>query len=316
VRVAISGASGLIGGALAGDLSSDGVEVVRLVRTEARSAGEISWDPTAADGLDPAALRGVDAVVHLSGAPIAPARWTAARKATLRASRIGSTGTLVSAMIAADPGPRVLLCGSACGYYGDTGSRAVDETAPQGAGFLAGLVRDWEAATGPASAAGVRVANLRSGVVLAAQGGMLGSLLLPLRLGLGAKIGSGSQYLSWISIVDEVRAIRFLLDDDRMSGPVNLTAPEPVTNAEFTKALGRALGRPTALGIPAAALRIALGEVATELLVSARVTPGVLTRAGFRFRHPDVESALRELLARRGAARPGDATPGRAYPAG
>jgi uncharacterized protein (TIGR01777 family) len=251
VRVAISGTTGLIGGNLAADLTADGVQVVRLVRRSARSADEIGWNPLAEDGLDPAALRGVDAVVHLSGAPIARGRWTAARKAELRASRITSTGTLVSAMVAADAGPSVLACGSAIGYYGQPGDRAVDESAPHGAGFLADLVRDWEAATGPASAAGIRVVNLRSGVVLAASGGMLGPLLLPFKFGLGAKIGSGSQYLSWISITDEVRAIRFLLDDDRISGPVNLTAPEPVTNAEFTRALAQALGRPAVLGIPA-----------------------------------------------------------------
>jgi len=305
VRVAISGSSGLIGAALATDLGSDGVEVARLVRRSASSADEISWDPLAAGGLDPAALRGVDAVVHLSGAPIARGRWTAARKAELRASRIQSTGTLASAMIAADSGPRVLLCGSAIGYYGDTGDRVVDETAGQGAGFLAELVRDWEAATSPARTAGIRVVNLRSGVVLAANDGMLGRLLLPFRLGLGAKIGSGGQYLSWISIADEVRAIRFLLDNDRLAGPVNLTAPGPVTNAEFTRALAKALGRPGALVIPAPALRLALGEVASELLVSARVLPGSLTAAGFSFRHPQVAGALRDLLT------DGDAAPAR-----
>jgi uncharacterized protein (TIGR01777 family) len=302
MRVAISGATGLIGGELAADLAADGVEVVRLVRRSARapgkiSTGEIGWDPLTPDGLDPAALRGVDAVVHLSGAPIARGRWTTARKAELRASRIASTATLVSAMVAADGGPRVLACGSAIGYYGQTGDRAVDETAPPGAGFLADLVRDWEAATGPASAVGIRVVNLRSGVVLAANGGMLGRLLLPFRLGLGAKIGSGRQYLSWISIADEVRAIRFMLDNDHVTGPVNLTAPEPVTNAEFTKALARTLGRPAALGIPAAALRLALGEVASELLGSTRVLPGALAAAGFSFRHPILGDALRDLVA-------------------
>ncbi len=296
MRVAISGSTGLIGGNLATDLASDGVEVVRLVRRVPRRADEIGWDPLAANGLDPAALRGVDAVVHLSGAPIARGRWTAARKAELRASRIASTSTLVSAMVAAGAGPRVLACGSAIGYYGQAGDRAVDESAPQGAGFLADLVHDWEAAAGPASAAGLRVVNLRSGIVLAPGGGMLGPLLLPFRLGLGAKLGSGSQYLSWISITDEVRAIRFVLDDDQITGPVNLTAPEPVTNAEFTRALARALGRPAVLGIPATALRLALGEVASELLGSARVLPGALTAAGFSFRHRAIGDALRDLL--------------------
>jgi uncharacterized protein len=314
VRVAISGATGLIGTALAADLAADGIEVVRLVRHRQGGPGgssppgqhsetgidEIGWDPLAPDGLDPAALNGVSAVVHLSGAPVAQGRWTQSRKAELRASRIASTSTLVRAMVAADAGPRVLACGSAIGYYGQTGDRAVDETAPPGTGFLADLVRDWEAAAGPASAAGIRVVNLRTGIVLAASGGMLGSLLLPFRLGLGAKIGSGSQYLSWISIADEVRAIRFTLDDDRIAGPVNLTAPEPVTNAEFTRALAGALHRPAVLGLPAAALRLALGEVASELLCSARVLPGALTAAGFSFRHPVIGDALRDVLAAKG----------------
>ena len=298
MKVAISGASGLIGGALARGLSADGAEVVRLVRREAGSADEIGWDPLAShDGLDPAALTGVDAVVHLSGAPIASGRWTRARKARLRASRIESTRTLAAAMAAAQAGPRVLLCGSAIGYYGDTADQITDETAPSGAGFLAELVSDWEAATDPATAAGVRVAHLRSGVVLAADGGMLGRLLLPFRLGLGAKIGSGSQYFSWIAITDEVRAIRFLLGDDDASGPFNLTAPEPVTNAEFTRALARAMGRPAVLGLPSVALRAALGEVASELLGSARIVPRRLTDAGFTFSHPDIAGALSAVLA-------------------
>jgi uncharacterized protein (TIGR01777 family) len=294
--VAISAASGLIGSALAGDLGADGVEVVRLVRRAARGADEIGWDPQAADGLDPAALAGVDAVVHLSGAPIAAGRWTAARKAELRSSRIASTSTLATAIAAADPAPGVLLCASAIGYYGDTGERTADESSPAGTGFLAELVRDWEAAADPARAAGTRLATFRSGVVLTASGGMLGRLLLPFRLGLGAKIGSGSQYFSWISLTDEIRAIRFLLGSAGASGPFNLTAPEPVTNAEFTRALAKALGRPAVLGVPSAALRAALGEVASELLGSARVVPARLEEAGFRFAHPDIATALGALL--------------------
>jgi len=296
MRVAISAASGLIGSALAADLGVDGVDVVRLVRRAPRAADEIGWDPRAADGLDPAALAGLDAVVHLSGAPIAAGRWTAARKAELRSSRIASTTTLAEAIAAADPAPGVLLCASAIGYYGDTGERPVDESSPGGTGFLAQLVLDWEAAADPARAAGTRVAAFRSGVVLAAGGGMLGRLLLPFRLGLGAKVGSGRQYFSWISLTDEVRAIRFLLESAGASGPFNLTAPEPVTNAEFTRSLARALGRPAVLGLPAVALRAALGEVASELLGSARVVPARLEEAGFRFAHPDIATALAELL--------------------
>jgi len=296
MRVAISGAAGLIGSALARDLSADGVDVARLVRRDAGSADEIGWNPQAGPGgLDPAALRGVDAVVHLSGAPIAGGRWTPARKELLRDSRIKSTAVLAAAMAAADPGPRVFLCGSAIGYYGDTGDRVVDESAPPGTGFLADLVRDWERATDPAKATGIRVANLRSAVVLSASGGMLGPLMLPFKLGLGAKVGSGSQYFSWISLADEVRAIRFLLDNSAVAGPVNLTAPAPVTNAEFTAALARALGRPAVLAVPSVVLKTALGELAGELLASARVVPTKLIEAGFSFRYPDINSALRQI---------------------
>jgi uncharacterized protein (TIGR01777 family) len=293
MRVAISGGSGLIGSALAASLAADDVEVVRLVRRPPGSAQEIRWDPLATSGgLDPAALSGVDAVVHLSGAPVAPKRWTDARKAELRASRITSTRTLVAAMVAASPAPAVLVCGSAIGYYGQTGSREVDESAPAGTGFLAELTTDWESATGPAAEAGIRVVNIRSGIVLAQGGGMLGSLLLPFRLGLGARIGSGTQYLSWISLTDEVRAIRFALDHDELSGPVNLTAPEPVTNRAFTTALAKSLHRPALLTLPAPLLQVGLGEVAVELLGSTRAVPARLTQAGFTFRHPDLGSAL------------------------
>lgn len=299
MRVAVSGASGLIGTALSADLATAGHDVVRLVRRDARSATEISWNPSSA--LDPAALAGVAAVVHLSGAPIAAKRWTLARKAELRASRITSTTTLVTAMTAATPPPRVLICGSAIGYYGDTGDRAVDEDSQAGTGFLPDLVRDWEAASAPAAAAGVRVVSIRSGVVLAAKGGMLGKLMLPFRLGLGAKIGSGSQYLSWISLTDEVRAIKFTLDRADISGPVNLTAPEPVTNAEFTRTLAKVLGRPAAFTLPSPVLSAALGEVASELLASTRVVPAKLLQAGFTFRDPDIKTALTTIVPARRA---------------
>jgi uncharacterized protein len=299
MRVAVSGASGLIGSALTRDLRADGVEVVRLVRRAAASGDEIRWDPlAAAGGLDPAVLADVSAVIHLAGAPVASGRWTQARKAMLRASRIASTRALVSAMMAADPMPAVLLSGSAIGYYGDTGDRTVDESAPAGPGFLAELVTDWEAAAQPAAAAGIRVAYLRSGIVLGAGGGMLGRLAPLFRLGAGARIGSGRQYLSWISLTDEIRAIRFLLGEAGATGPFNLTAPGPVTNAEFTRALASALHRPAVLAVPAIALRAALGEVASELLSSARVMPARLTEAGFSFDHADITSALSAALSR------------------
>lgn len=297
MRVAISGATGLIGAELSTELAAAGDEVVRLVRRQARSASEIGWDP--AGRLDPAALSGVDAVVHLSGAPIAPKRWTADRKAELRASRITSTATLASAMAATTPKPAVLICGSAIGYYGDTGANIVDESGAPGTGFLADLVRDWEAAAEPAVAAGIRVVHIRSGVVLAASGGMLGSLMLPFKLGLGAKIGSGAQYFSWISLTDEVRAILFALARHDMSGPVNLTAPEPVTNAEFTRALARALHRPAVFMLPSVVLSAALGELASEMLGGARVVPGKLRQAGFEFRDPAIQTALTSIVAAR-----------------
>jgi uncharacterized protein (TIGR01777 family) len=295
MRVAMSGASGLIGSALAADLTAAGVEVVALVRRPAATAGEITWNPLGS-GLDPRALAGVDAVVHLSGAPVADRRWTPARKAELRDSRITSTRTLVTAILAAEPRPPVLLCGSAIGYYGDTGGQVADETAPPGTGFLADLVRDWEAATRPAADAGVRVVNLRSGIVLAREGGMLGPLTLPFKLGLGTQIGPGTQYLSWIALTDEVRAIRFLLDRSDLSGPVNLTAPNAATNAEFTRAFAQALRRPALLRLPAPVLRTALGEVSTELLSSSRIKPAKLLEAGFTFTYPDIGPALRSIL--------------------
>lgn len=297
MRVAISAASGLIGSALARSLAADGDEVLRLVRRQARSATEIGWDPSAGGrGLDPARLAGLDAVVHLSGAPIGTRRWTPARKAELRASRIDSTLILARAMASADPPPAVLACASAIGYYGDTDG--ADETSPPGSAFLSGLAQDWEAAADPARQAGVRVTHFRSGVVLSRDGGMLPRLLLPFRFGLGAKIGSGRQYFSWISRTDEVRAIRFLLTDARTEGAYNLTAPCPVTNAEFTRALAAAVHRPALLALPSAVLRIVLGEVASELLGSQRVEPARLLQAGFRFEYPEISAALAHELTR------------------
>jgi uncharacterized protein len=298
VRIAVSAASGLIGTALVRELAGGGADVVRLVRRPARSSAEIRWQPEApSGGLDAGALAGVNAVTHLSGAPLAARRWTPARKAVLRSSRIQSTSGLAAAMAACDPQPEVLISASAIGYYGDTGDRAVDETAPPGAGFLAELVRDWEAAAAPATEAGIRVVNIRSGLVLSRRGGLLGQLMPPFRLGFGAKIGSGRQYMSWISLADEISAIRFLLASAEAKGAYNLTAPEPVTNAEFTRSLADVLRRPALLTLPSPVLRMALGEVSGELLGSARVTPARLRSAGFSFAHPDIATALRAALA-------------------
>lgn len=292
MRIVISGATGLIGTALAHSLDRDGIEVTRLVRRSPATPAEVSWDPRATAGrLDPAVLSGASAVVHLSGASVAGGRWTAARKQQLRDSRITSTRAIVEAIAAAPDPPPVLLCASAIGWYGETGDRAVTESDPAGTGFLATLVRDWEAAAA-AAPDGTRVVNLRSGLVLSGRGGVLGPLLPLFRLGLGARLGSGRQYLSWIAKTDEISAIRFLLDHPEVTGPVNLTAPTPVTNAEFTAALARAVRRPAVLTVPAVALRAGLGEASGELLGSSRVLPEKLEQAGFSFRFPDIAGAL------------------------
>lgn len=297
MRIAITASSGLIGSALSEQLARDGVDVLRLVRRPA-GAGQLQWDPARPDGgLSASALDGVDVVVHLSGAPVAPARWTSARKRVLRASRIDSTSALVRAMLAAPTPPGVLLAASAVGYYGDTGSIAVDENAPNGSGFLATLVRDWEAATIPAQAAGVRVVNLRSGIVLSSRGGMLRPMLLPYRLGLGGRIGAGTQYISWITLADHLAAMRFLLGRDDLAGPVNLTSPVPASNAELTKALAAALHRPAVFQVPSGLVRLALGELSTELLGSIRAVPRRLEAAGFTFQHAKIGPAIAAAVA-------------------
>jgi len=293
MRIAVTGSSGLIGTAFTDAVRTDGDEVIRLVRRPPRAADEITWDPAAPrGGIDLAALAGTGAVLNLAGAPLAARRWTQARKAELRASRIQATEGLTAALTAMDQPPATLLSGSAIGWYADTGGREVDESAPAGTGFLAGLVRDWEAAAEPARAAGIRVANLRTGIVLARQGGMLGRLAPLFRLGLGARIGPGTQFISWITLTDQVRALRYLLGNPAVEGPVNLTAPDPVTNADFTAALAKALGRPALLRAPAPVIRAALGELSGDLLASARVIPRRLLAAGFTFRYADIASAL------------------------
>jgi uncharacterized protein (TIGR01777 family) len=280
-------------------LRADGHEVVRLVRGAAAGAAPgagvvtSSWDPGSADGsLDAGVLSGTDAVVNLAGAGVAEGRWTDARKAEIRSSRVDGTHALATGLAGLAQPPAVLLSGSAIGWYGDAGGREVDESSPAGPGFLAGVVRDWEAAAEPARTAGIRVATLRTGIVLSGKGGTLGQLLLPFKLGLGMRLGPGSQYMSWISLADEVGAIRFLIDRPDVSGPVNLTAPAPVTNAEFSSVLASVLHRPALLRVPAVALRLGLGEVAGELLASARVLPRKLLGAGYQFQHADIRAAL------------------------
>lgn len=298
MKVAVTGSSGLIGSAVAGDLSSAGHQVVRLVRRSPSGPGQVRWDPRAPGaGLDPAALEGTEAVLHFAGAPVGR-RWTAAYKAEIRASRVESTRNLAAVLAGLTPRPAVLICASAVGWYGRTDGREVDETAPAGAGFLPGVVRDWEAAADRAREAGIRVVHLRSGVVLAKRGGMLGTTLSLFRVGLGARLGTGTQYLSWISLTDEVGAIRFLLASEDLSGPFNLTSPQPVTNATYTAALARAVGRPALLSVPAPVLRLAAGELAEEILSDVRAVPRRLLDAGYEFRYPAIDAALAAELRR------------------
>ncbi|GII76020.1 epimerase [Sphaerisporangium rufum] len=307
MTVVVTGSSGLIGSALVRALREEGTPVVRLVRRRPEAADEAFWDP-AGGVVDPGVLDGAEAVVHLAGAGIADRRWTDDYRRELVDSRVSGTRTIATAIAALERPPQVLLSGSAMGVYGDTGDREVDEsadvTSPGGAGdrrpgqWLAGLVRAWEAETAPAERAGVRVVHLRTGHVLTAAGGFLGKMLPVFRAGLGAPLGSGRQYTSWISLDDWLGAIAHLRRRPEVSGPVNLTAPGPVTNAEFTKALGRALHRPTLpVPVPAFALRAALGGLADEgVLIGQRVLPRRLLDSGYRFRHPGVEEALAAIL--------------------
>jgi uncharacterized protein len=304
MKVAVTGSSGLIGSALVDDLRSQGHQVVRLVRRSPRSADEVRWDPESADaGLSPKAeaLEGLGACVHLAGAGVASHRWTARYKAEIRASRVLGTRALVGALTKLGSPPATLLSASAIGWYGDTGGRGVDESAPAGTAFLARLVRDWEAATGPAAQAGIRVVNLRSGLVLTPAGGLLARLVPLARLGLCPRFGSGRQVMSWISLSDEIRAIGFLLSRQDVTGPVNLTAPVAVTNSEFTTALAAAVRRRDLpwLRVPAPFLRLGLGEASVELLTSTKVTPARLLQAGYSFRHRTLPEALSAELASR-----------------
>lgn len=297
MKLVIAGASGLVGSALVSDLERSGDRVVRLVRRAARAgSGETEWDPQEGR-LDPGTLADCDAAVVLSGESIAGGRWTPARRARLRSSRIQPVSLVSSTLSQTSGTPRTLLTASAVGYYGDRGDSALTEESDPGTGFLSDLVRDWEAAAAPAVEAGHRVVHLRFGLVLARRGGMLGALHPLFRLGLGGPLGDGRQYMSWISMDDAVRAMRRCLEDGSLAGPVNVTAPEPVTNAEFTRALGAALGRPAFLRVPAFVLRTALGDLADEaMLASTRALPARLERAGFEFRHARLEIALRDLL--------------------
>lgn len=296
MRVLVSGSHGLIGGALLPALESAGHRTARLVRGEA-SAGDVSWD-VGKGTLDMEALAGVEAVVHLAGAPVAGRRWNQDYKSEIRDSRVTGTGLLSRALAGLDQPPRVMVSGSAIGWYGSRGSEVLDESSRGGSGFLAGVCRDWEAATAPLEPAGTRVVHLRTGVVQSGRGGALAKQLPLFKVGLGARLGSGRQYVSWISLDDEVGAILHALGDDRLRGPLDATGPDPVTNADYTRALARALGRPTVLAVPAAVLELALGaEMAGDvLLTSQRVVPRRLQETGYQFRHPTLSAALAAAL--------------------
>ena len=288
--IAIAGSSGLIGTALVYALRATDHRVLRIVRRAPSNADEVFWNPDTGE-FDPGALAGVDAVVNLCGVSLGAKRWSGAFKQSLRDSRIGPTEVLAAGVAAA--GVPTLVNASAVGYYGDTGSHITDESAPSGAGFLAQLCRDWEAATEPAAQSGARVVLARSGLVLAPSGGILGRLKPLFSLGLGARLGDGRQYMPWISIEDEVRALMFAINNRQLSGPINVTGPAPVTNAEFTAALGRALNRPTPLMVPGFAARALLGEFADEgLLCGQRAIPAALENAGFQFHHNTIGEAL------------------------
>lgn len=291
MKIAVTGASGLIGSSLVPYLRRHGHDVVSLVRRQPRNPWEARWDPGSGD-VDLDALHGTDGVVHLAGAGVGDRRWNDAYKQKILASRVDGTRTIAHAMTRLDPQPSVLVSGSAIGFYGDRGDDLLDELATGGQSFLADVVRAWEGAADPARDAGIRVVHPRTGLVMAKSGGAFGQLLPLLRLGLGGPIGSGRQWWSWITLRDEVRALAWLVEQP-LTGPVNLTAPAPARQRDVARALGAALHRPAVVPAPAAALRIVLGEFAGEVVASQRVVPSALQRSGFSFDHPDLEAAAR-----------------------
>lgn len=307
-RIAISGASGMVGTALARVLSTGGHEPLALARPASDPPhavhDTVAWDVSAGT-IDREGLEGIDAVVHLAGESIADGRWTDERKRRILDSRVEGTRLLAETLAQLDSPPPVFVCASAIGFYGDRGAARLDESAERGDGFLADVVEAWEAAAEPAREAGIRVVHLRLGVVLWPAGGALAKLLVPFRAGVGGRLGSGRQVWSWVTLDDVVGAVIHAVGSDRVDGPVNVTAPEAVTNAEFTDVLARVLGRPALLPVPSAALRIALGpELAEELLLSsARVAPDALLRSGYEFSDPVLEPALRHMLGRYPAVR-------------
>jgi uncharacterized protein (TIGR01777 family) len=295
-RVLMSGSSGLIGTALVRPLESSGYEVTRLVRGEPSASKQIAWDPNRP--LDPDLVSGFDAVIHLSGESIM-GRWTAAKKQKIVESRVLATRNFSEALAKTPQRPRVMISGSAIGFYGNRGDELLREESFSGTGFLPEVCREWEGATQAASAAGIRVAHIRTGIVLSREGGALPKMLLPFRLGIGGKIGGGRQWMSWIGMDDMVGAVQHILKDDSLQGPINMVAPDPVTNGKFTKALASVLSRPAVFTVPAFAVRVAFGEMGEEtLLGSQRVEPAQLVASEYIFHQPDLRRALDSILKR------------------
>jgi hypothetical protein len=293
-RILLSGVSGPIGAALLPSLRQRGYAVTRLVRGNAIGADQIVWDPL--KPLSPEAVSGFDGVIHLAGESIV-GRWTEAKKKQIRNSRVEGTRHLAEALAATAQRPRVFIAGSAIGYYGDRGEEILREDSAPGNGFLPGVCREWEAAAQPAIDAGIRTANIRTGVVLSPKGGALGKMLPPFKMGVGGRIGDGKQWMSWIDVQDMVGAIHHIMKTDLLHGPVNLVAPKPVTNAEFTKILAAVLHRPAIFPVPAFAARLAFGQMADELLLaSQRVEPTKLVRSGYPFQYVDLGKALADIL--------------------
>lgn len=296
MKILVTGATGLVGSELVPFLTGQGHDILRLTRRQPQEANDIRWDPARKE-LPKGRLEGTDVVIHLAGENLAEKRWTPQFKETLRASRVDATRFLCETLTQLTTLPKTLICASAVGIYGDRGSDLLNETSTPGEGFLADLCRDWEAACEPARAKGIRVVNLRFGVILSPKGGGLAKMITPFKMGVGGVLGSGNQYWSWIAIDDIVGAINHCITHEKMHGPVNATAPRPVTNYDFTKTLGAVLGRPTIFPVPGFIARVALGEMANELLLtSARVMPNRLSESGYQFAYPSLEPALKHLL--------------------
>ncbi len=296
MKILVSGSHGLVGSALMDSLKGDGHELFALVRRAPRSDAEVEWRPERGS-LALARLEGMETVIHLAGESIASGRWTEEKKQRIRDSRVKGTTLLSEALANLSHPPRAFLCASAIGFYGDRGDEILTEESAPGNDFLAEVCVEWEQATAPAAEKGIRVVNLRFGIILSADGGALAKMLPPFRMGAGGRVGSGKQYMSWIALDDVVAAIKLALANDVFHGPVNVVAPNPVTNAEFTKALGKALSRPTLFPVPEFAARLAFGEMADALLLSSqRVKPRRLEDAGYPFQYSDLERALRHVL--------------------